>query len=227
MKKLLLLVAIASISLGSFAQKQFGLKVGLNLAKISTVYNTDDDAKDYLDKAEDYRAYTSGLNIGVAFNTGGENFSFQPELAYSQRGYDILDMDKKAAGYARYNYIDIKPLFNWGGGNDVWKAYAQFGPSINFWLSKKTYDKDGDIIDKSDEWAEDNDEDGAGRLDIRGELGFVLGAGFKYKVGPGWALVNPRYEWGLSPMTIVDTGSKGYAIVNRTFSINVGYLYEF
>jgi hypothetical protein len=117
-------------------------------------------------------------------------------------------------------------MFNIGGGNDTWRAYAHFGPSINIWMSKKTMDKDGKFIDGSDEW-ENASEDENGSTDIRLDIGFVLGAGFKYKLGPGWALINPRYEMGFIPSTIVDLGSDGYGEVNRTFSINLGYLYEF
>jgi hypothetical protein len=40
-------------------------------------------------------------------------------------------------------------------------------------------------------------------------------------------LINPRYEWGITPATIYDLGNDGFSEVNRTFSVNLGYLYEF
>jgi len=227
MKKLLLLGVIAIFSFNAFSQTQLGLKFGYNSSKITTAYITDEN-KDFIqDFYKDYTASQSGFNIGFVYtNTTDGVFSFQQEIVFSQRGYEDLDLDKGHAGYSRFNYIDIKPLFNFGGGSDNWRVYAQVGPSVNIWMSKKSYDKDDKFIEKSDEWdSATADEDGAN--DIRVSLGLVLGGGFKYKLGPGWALINPRYELGFTPVTIVDTGSKGYAIVNRTFSINLGYLYEF
>ncbi len=227
MKKVFLTLAIASLAFGSFAQTQLGLKMGYNSSKVTTAFITDEANKEWIQKTNDYVGNTTGFNIGLVYtSTTDKVFSFQQELSFSQRGSSNLDADKNVVGNTRMNYIDIKPLFNFGGGSDNWRAYAQVGPSVNIWMSKASYDKDGTFVDKSDEWQSATaDEDGEN--DIRVELGFVAGLGFKYKVGPGWLLFNPRYEWGLTPTTIVDTGSKGYAIVNRTLSINAGYLYEF
>ena len=230
MKKLLVTGVILALTLGSFAQTQLGLKFGYNLSKVSVAYNTveNETSKQAIeDLYNDFSESLGGMNVGLAFNTGGEIFSFQLELAFSQRGNSFIDSDKKSIGYSRYNYIDLKPLFHLGYGKETWKAYAQFGPSINYWMSKKSYDKDGEFVDESDKWETELDEGENGSFDWRAEIGFVLGAGFKYKLGPGWALVNPRYEWGITPKTSHDTGTKGFAEVNRTFSINLGYLYEF
>ena len=230
MKKLLTIGLLIALTFGAYAQKQLGLKFGYNSSKVTTAYNNIDNEtqkQSIEDLYDDYSSSLGGMNIGLAFNSGGELFSFQLEVAYSQRGVRMLDADKNKSGYRRLNYIDTKPLFHVGYGTDTWKAYAQFGPSLNFWMSKKSYDKDDKFIDESDKWKTETDESKNGSLDWRGELGIVLGAGFKYKVGPGWALINPRYEWGITPKTTHDMGSKGFAEVNRTFSINLGYLYEF
>lgn len=230
MKRLLVIGVLVAITIGAHAQKQLGLKFGYNSSKVSVAYNTVDNEAFKQLIEETYNDYTSslgGLNVGLAFNTGGKIFSFQLEVAYSQRGYSTLDSDKKLDGYGKLNYLDTKTLFNVGYGDDTWRAYAQFGPSFNYWMSKKGFDKDDKFIEESDEWEKELDESKDGSLDWRGELGLVFGAGFKYKLGPGWALINPRYEWGITPKTTYDTGSKGFADVNRTFSINLGYLYEF
>lgn len=230
MKKFLLLVAVATITLSSYAQFSMGVKFGLNMNTIKPAYFTTESSvtESIKDGYADNVAPLAGMNFGFVMNTGGKVFSFQPELAFSQRGAKSLDGNGDLLFKTRHNYFDIKPLFNVGGGNDTWRAYAHFGPSINIWLSKKMYDKDGKFVDGSDEW-EDGTEGAFGQstTDIRVDIGFVLGAGFKYKLGPGWALINPRYEIGIIPQTIHDLGSDGYADVNRTFSINLGYLYEF
>ncbi|MBN2669553.1 MAG: PorT family protein [Bacteroidales bacterium] len=229
MKKLLILVAIATLfASNSFGQFQMGLKMGLNSSKLKFAYSTisnDDVNTSMKDAHKDNVQSKMGLNFAFVMNTGGNVFQFQPEIAFAQRGAKIVS-DGDLIGTYKYNYIDIKPLFNIGGGAENWKIYAHFGPSINFWLSKKSYDADGEYIKESDEWSNDSEEEN-GQTDIRLDIGFVFGAGFKYKLGPGWILANPRYEFGLLPTTIYDLGSEGFAEVNRTFSFNLGYLYEF
>lgn len=224
MKRILLTLAIASFTIGAFAQFQMGAKVGLNSSKITTAYDLTNDADLHSDLYDDVISSTTGVYFAFVMNTGGNVFSFQPELAYSQKGYKVKVGDEEMK--YRYNYIDFKPLFNVGGGTSDWKVYANFGPSLSFWLSKKAYDKNGKGIDDSQKW-DNSSESENGPTDIRADLGFVFGLGFKYHLGPGWVLLNPRYEWGFVPQTIHDTGSEGFGEVNRTFNINVGYLFEF
>lgn len=224
MKRVLLTLVIASFTFGAFAQFQMGAKVGLNFSKIRPAYDLTNTADETADMYDEYISSTPGAYFAIVMNTGGNIFSFQPELAYAQKGFKIKMGDDEMK--YRYNYIDLKPLFNVGGGTADWKVYANFGPSLSFWLSKKAYDKDGKGIDDSQKW-DDSSEDEDGPTDIRADLGFVFGVGFKYHVGPGWVLINPRYEWGFVPQTIHDQGSDGYGDVNRTFNLNVGYLFEF
>jgi hypothetical protein len=240
MKKVLLTIIVAAISLGGFAQVQLGLKGGLNISKTKVAYDTQDskdgpfDSGDWHDEFNDSKA---GINIGLVLNMGEDEgiASFQPELMFSQRGgttykskiEDFTLVRGEESGKVKMNYFDIKLLTNMGGGGDNWKVYAQFGPSLNIWLSKGKYDTDGDLIKDSDEWNYEKDADANGEYDVRLDLGLVIGVGFKYKLGPGWLLLNPRYEFGIAPTTINDTGSNGYSLVNRTLSFNLGYLYQF
>jgi len=228
MKKLLLLIVVASLGYGVSAQSQFGLKFGLNQSRLRPVFDSTNDKADRKANYDDFTDNLMGLNFGIVYNSAGDKaFRFQAELAFSQKGIANVDNTGKKMSASRYTYIDFKPLFNIGGGGDSWRAYFQFGPSINFWALKKSYDKDGKFIDGSDEWDTDSDEEGSGSFDVRGEVSVLVGVGFKYKLGPGWVLVNPRYEWGITPTTIIDLGNDGYSEANRTFSFNMGYLFEF
>jgi hypothetical protein len=230
MKKLLLLVAIATLGLSASAQFSMGLKFGANINTVKPAYFTTTSAvKDNIVEGyDDFTAPLTGMNVAFVMNTGGKIFSFQPEFAFSQRGAKAVDANGDLVAKFKANYFDLKPMFNIGGGTDTWRVYSHFGPTINVWLSKKATDKDGEFIKGSDEWATgEEDLMGASETDIRLDVGFVFGAGFKYKLGPGWALINPRYEMGFVPQTIQDLGNDGYGEVNRTFSINFGYLYEF
>ena len=250
MKKVLLTIIVAAISLGGFAQFQMGLKGGLNISKTKIAYDSRENADDYADIYDEFNDSKAGLNIGLVLNMGEDEgiASFQPEFMFSQRGgttYDskIEDFNLvrgEESGKYKANYFDIKLLTNMGGGGDNWKVYGQFGPSLNIWLSKWEYDTDGNlkstwyyeegelpVYETSDTWHNQKDADKNGEYDLRIDLGLVVGVGFKYKLGPGWLLVNPRYEFGIAPTTINDTGSNGYSLVNRTLSFNLGYLYQF
>lgn len=218
MKKLLLSIALGVFSLGAFAQFQFGIKTGLNLSKLSSGYIMPDKVdRDAVKKSfDDNGAYKSGFNIAFAMCTGGKIFSFQPEFAIAQRGIKY----KNSNFYERMNYFDIKPLFNIGGGSDSWRVYSQFGFSFNTWLTKKGYDSNGNAISGTENWDED---------DVRFDIGLILGFGFKYKLGPGWILANPRYEWGLLPTHVFKNTDDEwlYGTLNKTFNFNIGYLFSF
>ncbi len=222
MKKTLLVIAITALSFSAFAQFQIGLKGGLNLTKLKGAYamgTFGEAAKDETNKLYEMK---SGLGYGVVMSMGNDGFRFQPEFMYMQRGANIKDSKMEA----RTNYFDTKLLFNVGGGNEAFKIYGQFGPSFNFWLSKGLYDN-GDLVPGSDEWNKDS-----GILvkvsDVRFDISVLVGIEGRLKMGPGWLLLNPRYELGLLPQTIFEMGDDdGYGIVNRDISINLGYLFEF
>ena len=251
MKKLLFTLAIASFTFGSFAQTQIGLKLGWVSSKATSMYvkkeaKTEEAAASFKNNV----APTTGYNVGLAMSFGEDIFTFQPEVLFAKRGYMLndqpyTDSDNLGALIAsdiagkheniKYTntYVDLKLMFNFGAGDDdTWRVFAQIGPSLNFWLSRDAdyvswdnYDGDGNYLASNEFRASSEKQDGY--TDIRLELGVVLGMGFKYKLGPGWILINPRYEWGVSPMTIVDTGSDGYARASRALSVNTGYLFEF
>ena len=226
MKKTLILIFTIALGVNTFAQTSLGLKFGLNSNTYWAVGNKS-LGEPAADVANSTYGNLIGYNAGLAFNTKmGDVGSFQLELLYSQKGNSA----KSTKAFNRATYIDLKPLFNLGGGGDKWRVFAQIGPSINFWLSKADYDPVfGKFIPGSDKFlSATEDEDGTNN--IRVDFGVVLGFGFKYKVGPGWILLNPRYELDLVPHTIVDLGGSdqgGYGIMNKGMSITTGYLFEF
>ncbi len=228
MKKILLLITVITLSFNAFSQFQIGLKGGLNLTTLKAAYSTGGLADKVQESWNNNIQSKSGLGLGFVMSVGGSVFRFQPEFVYMQRGTGI----KGSSSEFKTNYFDTKLLFNIGGGGERWKIYSQFGPSFNFWLSKGVYDKNGKLVPGTDKW-EDGTEttlpngETASTRDIRFDIGFVLGLEGRIKVGPGWILINPRYEFGVIPQTINDLGADVYSRVNRDISLNTGYLFEF
>ena len=226
MKKTLIIAIAIAMSINAFSQTSLGLKFGLNSNSFWAV-GTQDKGKAAADIANPNYGNLIGFNFGLAFNSEmGDVGHFQMEISYSQKG----NAAKHSKAFDRYTYIDFKPLFNLGGGGDKWRIYAQIGPSFNFWLSKASYDPIwGKFIPGSDKFLSATEDENAIN-NIRADFGVVLGFGFKYKVGPGWILLNPRYELGLAPHTIIDLGGSddgGVGVMNRGMSLNMGYLFEF
>jgi len=226
MKKTLIITIALFLSIGAFSQTSFGLKFGLNSSTFWAV-GTKNLGEPMAKTLNGTYGNLTGFNVGLVFNNRmGDVGGFQMELLYSQKGNSA----KSGKAFDRYTYIDFKPLFNLGGGGDEWKLYAQIGPSLNFWLSKASYDPIyGKFIDGSDKFLSATEDENAIN-NIRIDFGIVLGVGFKYKLGPGWILLNPRYEMGFVPHTIIDLGGSddgGVGVMNKGMSITTGYLFEF
>lgn len=124
-KKITLVLAIVAVAAtSSFAQLQYGVKAGLNMANVS---GDIDDTKMKL-----------GFMIGGFANYGiNEQLSVQPELMFAQAGckMEILDEDVKFS----LNYLVLPVMVKYSFGN----INLQAGPQFGFLLSAES---DGDDI---------------------------------------------------------------------------------
>ena len=109
MKKIILLVALTSLSFIIKAQTCFGVHTGLN-------YSTFSEIKELTDNSP----YLCGLHLGVFMNYRINNIiDFQPEINYAQKGYKWSidyttfpnDISKKIRINFKYNFIEIPALF--------------------------------------------------------------------------------------------------------------------
>jgi len=225
MRKVLLILMSAFIVSTAFSQFQIGPKFGLNFSKQKYhEYGTSNGLITVDDINNNIRT-KSGIGFGLMMNIGGDHvFNFQPEFTYIMRGSNRVDNDGNNLNTRKNNYLDIDFLFNLGKTvNGKWRIYGILGPSIDIWLSKGIYDKDNKFIDDSDKFYNDGTA-----VDVRIDFAFVLGAGFKYKLGPGWLTFSPRYKVGVIPQTIYDNGGdSSVGITNKGFYLDFGYAFQF
>jgi len=228
MKKILLLIAIfATVSL-TFAQFQIGPKFGVNFSKQKASDMGDNPFTPNMvtDFNADVRNKT-GASIGLMMNIAGNHvFNFQPEFMYVSRGYVSVDSLNNSSRQVN-KYLDVNLLFNLGKTTENWRVYGIFGPSLDFWLSKATYDKDGKFIDKSDEFDNNTNFFGITVTDFPVDFSFIIGAGFKYKLGPGWLCLSPRYQIGFIPQTLYDFGNDDYLTYSNKRGIYLDFSYAF
>ena len=131
MKKMILLVALAAMSTGVFAQNfDYGIKGGLNFSNIT---DSDWDMK-------------AGFHLGAfAEFKISDYFGIQPEFVYSRQGAFVKEDGWKY--WARFNYINIPVLA---------KIYiaerlsVNVGPQFGLLLNSKMKAKNGGDSGKTD-----------------------------------------------------------------------------
>ncbi|MGM0441874.1 MAG: porin family protein [Elusimicrobiota bacterium] len=140
----------------------YGVKGGINITNVTgdDVENDNTDSK-------------IGVCLGGYADIGINNqFSIQPELLYSQKGYSDPDSDS----YIAFDYIEVPMLAK----VSVDSLFFNAGPSLGFNASAKMVDDDGN----------DNDLNDVRSLD----LGLAVGAGYD----TGIMTIEARYTMGLS-----------------------------
>lgn len=117
MKQIILFAITAAYCSLSFAQVNFGIKGGMNLATVR--YINADNSKARL-----------GFNIGaLAEIPVQENLFVRPELLYSSKGFGYSATQNSMEGSLRLNYINVPVLFGYRpSGNTAIMA----GPEIGF-----------------------------------------------------------------------------------------------
>ena len=203
MKKLLLWsIAICACSLLS-AQVEFGLRIGSNFGNA----DYEGDASEEISQTLDSRL---GIYAAGIFNFRlSDYFSIQPEVAFTEKGYNF-DSNTLATS--------LSSLFNPIGGTPAVAEDFQFinqylevpilgkvtiplgekfqffidaGPSFGYLLeSQLRADVNGEdntvVYSKDADNSEDNDE--------RADFAMNYGAGFAAKLGKGWLRLDGRYQ---------------------------------
>jgi len=232
MKNLILLFVAVFVVNSAFSQFQIGPRFGLNFSK-QKGHTTGTVSETYYGSYNDNVRNKLGLQVGLMMNFGGNHFfNFQPEFMYVMRGYKLVDNNNEFAYQQKNNYLDINLLFNLGKTvNEKWRIYAIVGPAIDIWLSKAGYNSNDEFQDGTDEFYFDDIIFNAEYTDIRVDISLVLGAGFKYKLGPGWLILSPRYKWGFIPQhseKYLQTNDNDYFyLTNKGFYLEFGYAFQF
>ena len=131
MKKILLsLVAFTSFGMVAHAQISIIPKAGVTFSNIA------------LKEARDGQKSKTGLVLGAGFNIPlGQDgfFSIQPEILYTQKGYQTETFNKADSrkGEYTFNYLEIPVLAKIAFGTETIKGYVNAGPSLGYGLNGK------------------------------------------------------------------------------------------
>ncbi|WP_303012103.1 porin family protein [uncultured Bacteroides sp.] len=197
MKKGLIFVLFALVSIVSYSQISWNAKVGMNMSNFTGDMDTD---------------MRIGFNVGVGMEYQfSDMWSIQPSLMLSQKGgkydkdgesvkYNPMYLEIPVLAAARFAVADNQ--------NIVVKAGPYFAVGI---AGKAKYEFDGET-EKGDFFGDGDDQFGAKRFDCG------LGVGVAYEINKFF--VDLTGEFGLTKLYDVEEGS---APKNMNFSIGVGY----
>ena len=211
MKKLLFL-SIALFTF-SFAQGQarFGLKGGINYSNISGDLDNQDIYQNKL-----------GFNGGIQANFPiiADGFlSLQPELLYSQKGYQYRDekftiagIERERKGKVNYNYLDLPVLLKVNAGG----LYFEGGPQVSYLMGIRdnTEERIGNSEFKQTAIVEKDD---LAEL----EIGYAAGIGFQATNGMSLGV---RYNGGINKLAKDNGNDELTNARNSVFQLQVGFL---
>ncbi|MBV4202603.1 PorT family protein [Bacteroides salyersiae] len=206
MKKIILLVALTSLSFIIKAQTCFGVHTGLN-------YSTFSEIKELTDNSP----YLCGLHLGVFMNYRINNIiDFQPEINYAQKGYKWSidyttfpnDISKKIRINFKYNFIEIPALFKFFIGQNF---NISIGPQLDLCLNRKIAVKEGEEV-------VNEGQNGKGYYPgyHRVSLSLTGGIGYDFKNG---IMLSARYSNGLTSIDKDNMSSR----TSRNFLFAIGY----
>lgn len=215
MKKIVLLL-LAGLSF-SFAQAQSGAKIGLKAG--ANYSNISGDLQN-----EDVYQNKLGFNGGLTANFGltSDNFlSIQPELLYSQKGYqyrdeeyrDLLGNSIKRKGNMNFNYLDLPVMLKINAGG----LYFEGGPQLSYLLGIRDNTETTVNGDTDSDWQK-IDKDNLAEL----EIGYAAGLGFQAANGFSLGL---RYNGSISELA--KSNPDNDELVNArhsVFQLQLGFL---
>lgn len=226
MKKIFLLLTIITCSAFSQKKVQFGLKGGLNLA---TVIVTDADI--YTDIK-----YKTGFTIGSLVEIPLNKYvSFQPEIIYSNQGYQYNEKSSNNVNLINYN-LDNNATINYLSFPILIKFYAtkkfsidgafQFGILLKHSVLVKQTLAENFYIDPAIIILED--EIVIDKKDLTQKYDYAIGIGTSYKFSKN---IFGTFRYSESLLNInkknpdISYDSKKM-LFNRVFNFSVGYQFD-
>lgn len=189
------------IALPLQAQTTIGVKGGINVSNVST--NIED--------IEDLADWKTGFVGGAFASFGlGSLFAVQPELLYSQRGFQAEELGETAK--LNTNYIEIPVLLKLQLKLAMFRPAIYVGPMVSFETSCNL-----DVLGVSADC--DDDEDGF--VDRKTtDWAAVFGANFDFILGPVILLLDGRYQLGLT--NLADVPDVNEEVKSRAWQIMAG-----
>ncbi len=182
------------------AQTTLGVKGGINVANISY------DVADFPDVIDSKTGF-----VGGAFATFGLGslFAVQPELLYSQKGFEASEGGLSAQ--LGTNYIEIPVLLKAQFQLAMLRPAIYAGPVLSL--------ETGCTVSISDVSVDCNDDDGF--VDRKtSEWGAAFGANLDFFLGPVTLILDARYQLGLT--NLADVPDDDESVKNRVWQIMAG-----
>lgn len=185
-------------SAGDGAFFRIGVRGGANYCTFAYPDNTNISPENIL-----------GYHGGLIFNIGGERFSVQPEVLYSQIGAKTVQtiLSQRTQVESKINTITVPVLLKLALGGDTFKFFVNAGGYGSYALNGSTKTTvAGNTLNSKITF--DNSD---GRM----EYGAVAGAGVSLGLGRAKLLVEGRYYYGLA------NNEKNIPAANNAFIRNI------
>ncbi|TCD10207.1 PorT family protein [Pedobacter frigidisoli] len=241
MKKLLLSASVILLATGAFAQSttgttsRFGLKAGVNLAKIHSSGNNE---AIYNDNAKS----NVGFNV-TAFGDFGvaNNFFIQPGISLQNKGVKFDGTSAATIGNTTTTTtssikrsvmaieVPINAVFNIPTG-DAGAVQISAGPYVGFNISGKdkgsttttTVNNTANTTATATSSADNDLSFGSAQDKAQGSTEFGANFGLAYRTTSGF-LVGANYGLGLTDLTPKDNRANANKLTNRVLGFTVGY----
>jgi hypothetical protein len=180
---MVLLVVIAGSPVYA-GKTSFGIKAGLNMSNASNI------PEGWEDSIEWKTGFTGGIFVNHALS---DNFSLQPELLYTQKGFggslveDVVELELSLG----YFELPILAKYAFSPGNKF-RPVLFAGPSFAYCSSSTL---------TISTWILSADVDFSSLTHVT-DFGVVLGGGFDYEAGTGTLLVDARLTWDFTKVIL-------------------------
>lgn len=215
------LFATAAVSSAQAQDVRFGLRAGANYSNLSGNIKNENTYNNKI-------GFLGGVmvNIPVVENF----FSVQPEILYSQKGFDnkptefttVLGAKQKREGSVNYNYLDVPVLLKINAGGFIVEA----GPQYSYLLgsNNETKTTTTPALGGAPSTTESNDKNDVSGLN-RNELGYLAGVGYQANNGLSLSL---RYTGAFSDFVKSDDNTYFNGDLKNArhsaFQLSLGYL---
>ncbi|GAB3292296.1 porin family protein [Hymenobacter humi] len=229
MKKSAFLVAsLLATAAVSSAQAQDGARFGFRAgANYSNLAGNIENESTYNNKV----GFLGGVILNLPVTSDGF-FSVQPEVLYSQKGFENKPTEysrtlpllgtrtEKREGNVNYNYLDVPVLLKINAGGFV----AEAGPQYSYLLSSNDETKTTITTNGKSETSSAQNKNDVSGLN-RNELGYVAGVGYQAENGLS---LNLRYNGALSDLVKSDNTTYFNGDLKNArhsaFQLSLGYL---
>lgn len=223
LKRILSTAFFACMAFLAVAQTSIGFRAGFTYANVpepAAISGIVPDFKFILGKS-----FAAVADISI-----NDQFSFQPELAYTEKGFAIsegFDLDLfdipiplGIKAVTKVNYIEAPLLAKYKFGNEKVGAYLMAGPTLAYATGGRFQTKAQILIDiKLIDQKLDLDNLGYNRF----EMGGTLGAGLNFNTNNGGSFfIDARYTKGFT--NVYDVPVLDLKLKNQGFGLNVGYM---